>query len=150
MPPQISIVKYHFLYLCPKQNRTKFPQKQLNEELQCYDEVKTKIVVVDEKIEDVETLFKMLYEELCFPDYFGCNWNALNDCLRDFCWLQEDFVVFVVINKYKILSKEPSFQRDAFFEYLQYASDFWDDPNDEFGYKQNHPNLVFNVYYVED
>jgi hypothetical protein len=37
----------------------------------------------------------------------------------------------------------------TFFEYLQDASDFWDDPNDEFGYKQNHPNLVFDVYYVE-
>ena len=125
-------------------------KKQLNEKLQYYDEEKTKIVFIDEKIEDVATLFNMLYEELCFPDYFGWNWNALNDCLRDFCWLQEDFVAFVIINKQKILSKDPSFQKDAFFEYLQDASDFWDDPNDEFGYKQNHPNLVFDVYYVED
>jgi len=125
-------------------------KKQLNEKLQYYDEEKTKIVFIDEKIEDVATLFNMLYEELCFPDYFGWNWNALNDCLRDFCWLQEDFVVFVIINKQKILSKDPSFQKDAFFEYLQDASDFWDDPNDEFGYKQNHPNLAFDVYYVED
>lgn len=125
-------------------------KKQLNEKLQYYDEEKTKIVFIDEKIEDVATLFNMLYEELCFPDYFGWNWNALNDCLRDFCWLQEDFVVFVIINKQKILSKDSSFQKDAFFEYLQDASDFWDDPNDEFGYKQNHPNLVFDVYYVED
>ena len=41
-------------------------------------------------------------------------------------------------------------EKEQQIQALQDASDFWDDPNDEFGYKQNHPNLVFDVYYVED
>lgn len=32
-------------------------------------------------------LFRLLREQLNFPDYFGENWDALQDCLTDFHWL---------------------------------------------------------------
>lgn len=32
-------------------------------------------------------LLDELYRRLHLPDYFGNNWDALNECIRDFSWL---------------------------------------------------------------
>lgn len=36
---------------------------------------------------DVEALFARVAARLRFPDWFGHNWDALQDCLRDLSWL---------------------------------------------------------------
>ena len=40
-----------------------------------------------------EPLLVMLKQLLRFPDYFGCNWDALKDCLCDFSWIQGHDIV---------------------------------------------------------
>lgn len=40
-------------------------------------------------------LLEALYYVLWFPGYFGFNWNALFDCLKDFHWVKERVVVLV-------------------------------------------------------
>lgn len=42
-----------------------------------------------------QQLFDLLYRLLTLPGYFGFNWNALSDCLRDFHWIDERNVVIV-------------------------------------------------------
>jgi RNAse (barnase) inhibitor barstar len=42
-----------------------------------------------------EELLQALYEQLQLPGYFGFNWDALSDCLRDFHWLESRTVVLV-------------------------------------------------------
>lgn len=42
---------------------------------------------------DSTTLLKTLYEVLQLPGYFGFNWNALADCLRDFHWLRQQKII---------------------------------------------------------
>ena len=39
-------------------------------------------------LETKEELLDALYVSLSFPDYFGGNWNALDECIRDLSWLR--------------------------------------------------------------
>lgn len=40
-------------------------------------------------------LFEGLAKAFDFPNYFGKNWNALNDCLNDFSWIVERNIALV-------------------------------------------------------
>jgi hypothetical protein len=41
-------------------------------------------------VHNKEELLRQLFIKLRFPDYFGFNWDALYDCLRDFDWLEQE------------------------------------------------------------
>jgi hypothetical protein len=40
-------------------------------------------------------LFEALFVALRFPDYFGGNWNALEECIRDLSWLPPGDVILL-------------------------------------------------------
>lgn len=40
-------------------------------------------------------LLDELSTQCSFPAYFGHNWDALSDCLRDFSWIAEEKIVLV-------------------------------------------------------
>ena len=40
-------------------------------------------------------LFNELNNKIKFPDYFGFNWNAVYDCLRDFHWIKQKKIVLI-------------------------------------------------------
>lgn len=46
-------------------------------------------------IESVEALLDALSVALRFPDYFGRNWNALDECITDLSWLPPGDVLLV-------------------------------------------------------
>ena len=40
-------------------------------------------------------LMNVLFEALRLPDYFGSNWDSLEECIRDLSWLPDGDVVLV-------------------------------------------------------
>jgi RNAse (barnase) inhibitor barstar len=57
-------------------------------------------------VKDESGLLSKLASDLNFPDYFGMNWNALIDCLRDLSWLNPRGVLVVLENS-RDLWREP-------------------------------------------
>lgn len=53
------------------------------------------VMRVPPKIRDKRAVLAYYAEGLRFPDYFGWNWDALEDCLRDLAWIAEDEITIV-------------------------------------------------------
>lgn len=53
------------------------------------------IMELSKGIRDEDELFSEFNDKLNFPDYFGYNWNALYDLLRDFHWMNEKGIVII-------------------------------------------------------
>ena len=51
------------------------------------------VAVIPAGISESATLLRELAERLRFPEWFGGNWNALADGLRDLSWIPEQTVV---------------------------------------------------------
>jgi RNAse (barnase) inhibitor barstar len=63
-----------------------------------------------------DELFAALRRELRLPEYFGDNWNALIDCLRDLSWIKEPRVLL-------IHADVPKLKRKDLVTYLEVLSD---------------------------
>ena len=84
------------------------------------------LVLDGEKLKNKEQLLMALKEGLCFPDYFGFNWDALQDCITDLSWLQGIVKVDVVIkNSSKLLNDEDDSSLQVFLDIMDYAVLFW-------------------------
>lgn len=53
------------------------------------------VAVLPRIIDSKDVLLELLTSLLEFPAYFGFNWDALFDCLRDFSWIAEHDIVLV-------------------------------------------------------
>ena len=58
------------------------------------------------KVVDKEELLKQLRSKLNFPDYFGFNWDALFECLRDFYWIEQQKIILVHDDLPELIEKE--------------------------------------------
>ncbi|MEW1690044.1 barstar family protein [Streptomyces sp. NPDC091265] len=66
---------------------------------------------------DEVSVFQKFWETLKFPDYFGWNWNAFYDCLRDLQWLSSDYHILIIESAESVLS-EDGVAREEFFRSL--------------------------------
>ena len=67
-------------------------------------------------------LLTLLARQLGFPDYFGCNWDALDDCLRDFGWVPAGKRIVIV---HEGLPLRDADQRRTYLDVLQRAVAAW-------------------------
>jgi hypothetical protein len=61
---------------------------------------------------------------LKFPEWFGKNWDALNDCLTDLSWFQGKGWVIIFDNAKGFAERKPQLFQSA-VEVFKAASDYW-------------------------
>ena len=71
-------------------------------------------------------LFTEIAEKLQFPDYFGRNWNALDECLQDLDWLDSNSIKILINDFNKILKDDHSEEKNIFIDCLTDAAVFWE------------------------
>jgi hypothetical protein len=59
-------------------------------------------------IESKQDLMADLSDALVLPDYFGGNWDALDEVLRDLGWLEADGHVLVVAGAEALRTRDPA------------------------------------------
>ncbi|MGW3786738.1 barstar family protein [Micromonospora chokoriensis] len=79
------------------------------------------------RMADADHVFYEFSDALLFPGYFGWNWNALSDCLRDLHWLPADGYLVVIENVRWLLSSNPE-ERLILVEILRRAVATWASP----------------------
>jgi hypothetical protein len=73
-------------------------------------------------IRSKQKLLRTLADELRLPDFFGYNWDALEECLRDLSWLPEGNVQI----RHRDLPLSPgSRDRRTYLHVLRAAAAFW-------------------------
>lgn len=72
------------------------------------------------RMTDAGHAFYEFSDALLFPGYFGWNWNALSECLRDLSWLAADGYLIVVENAPRLLADSAE-DRHTLFQVLAHA-----------------------------
>ena len=76
------------------------------------------------EVRDKSGLLTALSRSLGFPDWFGGNWDALQDCLGDLSWEPAPGYV-VALEHCQELAKRARADFEALLEVLAAAADYW-------------------------
>jgi RNAse (barnase) inhibitor barstar len=76
------------------------------------------------EVYDKRTLLNALAEALEFPDWFGGNWDALEDCLMDLAWIDAPGIVAVLKDCDALIEENPDDFTTA-LEVFDGAASYW-------------------------
>ena len=65
---------------------------------------------------------------LQFPSYFGANWNAVNDCLRDLQWLRARAYLLVITEGESLFDDTDAGAVASFVTAVDAAAEYWRTP----------------------
>lgn len=73
-----------------------------------------------------QELLDAIARELAFPDWFGSNWDALEDCLTDLGWCVASGYVIILANAGALAAAEPE-EFETALEVFDGAAEYWYD-----------------------
>jgi|APCry1669188910_1035180.scaffolds.fasta_scaffold118885_1 RNAse (barnase) inhibitor barstar len=83
------------------------------------------VYIDGDKVNDKLSFFQEVALKMCFPAYFGFNWDAFRDCITDLSWLTiQDGLVLVYKNPNKFMGSH-SEQWNIANEILLESITFW-------------------------
>ena len=89
-------------------------------------------------------LFAEFARALKFPDYFGHNWDALEECLADLEWLPAKGYILLIIDAPQLLPDDEEYE--TFLEILRDAGEAWGNGQTEMGARRATPfHVLFAV-----
>ena len=89
-------------------------------------------------------LFAEFAQALEFPDYFGHNWDALEECLADLEWLPAKGYILLITDAGCVLPDEDEYE--TFLEILRDAGEAWGNGQAEMGTRRATPfHVLFAV-----
>ena len=92
------------------------------------DSARGLIILVDgRKVLTLEQLFDVFSEAFQFPSYFGRNWPALVELLRDLSWMSQPAYLIVITNAEELLAEE-SAEIPTFLRLFNAVARYWSDP----------------------
>jgi RNAse (barnase) inhibitor barstar len=77
------------------------------------------------KMRSLQGLWDEFGAALQFPDYFGENWAALDECLTDLSWLPGSAYLLLITDAAEVLSNEPQAVRALVEELLERVAAEW-------------------------
>ena len=101
------------------------PSQDPNEIARIAKAVKLSVVKLDlRKVRRKKEFLARLAKALYCPPYFGMNWDALSDCLRDLSWLNDNGWVVILLNGQEFAVKNQDDFMTA-IDVLQTAANYW-------------------------
>ena len=93
--------------------------------------------------ETLDGFFRTVSAALRFPDYFGMNWDAFDECITDLEWLKFTGLLIVIDRADRLFVNEKNRKRQEFYDlmikHLQTAFDYWNDRGVKIGILLNTP-----------
>jgi hypothetical protein len=99
------------------------------------------------KMRTVDGLFSEYQRGFLFPEYFGRNWNAFDECIRDLEWLPARKYVTIISRADQLLSKDWA-EITTYLRKIQSAGQTWP-TTAGLGYERGHSDITFNTVHVE-
>ena len=81
-------------------------------------------VIKGAKCQTATGLFTEFARALDFPDYFGHNWDALEECLADLEWLPAKGYILLITDAAQVLPNDED-EYETFLEILSDAGEAW-------------------------
>ena len=96
----------------------------------------------------ISGLFNEFGATLQFPYYFGENWNAFDECVKDLSWLYTSGFVLIIIDADQILieAADSDGQMQSLLTILNSAAKEWSIPVEK-GVAWNRPSKPFHVIF---
>ena len=92
----------------------------------------------------VTAMFDEFSAVLQFPDYFGENWPAFDECLSDLSWMPSHRYVLIIPGAEEVLADEPRVESEVLRDVLVRAGEAWARPVST-GEAWDRPSVPFHV-----
>ena len=95
----------------------------MDDVVKCREMEGNKFQVLIPTVKSKQELISELADKLHFPDYFGYNWDALCEVLRDFYWVNEKIIMI----EHHGISTIPVADLETYLEIISEVEKFWEE-----------------------